>query len=551
MKKHQTKAFTLVELIIVITILAILATIGFMSYQSHTSDARDSSRITSLKTVYDGLTISYVKKQIYPSPDDYIDIVGVSKQGYIGDTVSKSIRGEGFKDPKDNTKFLYSLDYTGKKIQLSGYLENNNKLLLSQNNPFLNQAFAGNIDYTSRYIYTIGDKVGILLDTLTNSPVNERISTGSIDLTTNTGTYTAVFSNNSTNSGTISGSGQSLLTNISIIQNSCVLGNTVVTNGGQINSYNTTSVAYNQTCTPISRTCNNGVLSGDISYKYDICSPVNALNCTATTYNGYSIPVINHGITQTISKAVTGGTSNIDATCTNGALSYGAETTTCATGYTNISNVCTAIGSVSTLPGLSCLDIKTKLTSSSDGIYWIKPDTNPAFQVYCDMTTNGGGWTNINYNFGNIVALTANNGISTTGVSTNKINGTLVNKLGSASCTDTPVRTSFTTAFISALNFSEVLYNVKSYRSGDTRCGGVLYGMGQTGLMQFNSFSVGALGRCDNNYGPGAGRGFGGETNSADLIFKIIKDSSNYAVTLQSTCRSGRAYLKVNSIMVR
>ncbi|MDD5213115.1 MAG: fibrinogen-like YCDxxxxGGGW domain-containing protein [Candidatus Gracilibacteria bacterium] len=474
MKKHQTKAFTLVELIIVITILAILATIGFMSYQSYTADTRDSSRITSLKTVYDGLTISYVKKQTYPTPDDYIDIVGVSKQGYVGDIITKSIRGDSFKDPKDNTRFLYSLDYTGKKIQLSGFLENNNKLLLSQNNTFLNQAFAGNIDYTSRYIYTIGDRVGILLDSSTNAPVTERISTGTLDLNTDTSNYTVVFSNNTTNSGTISGSGQALLTNISIIQNSCVLGNTVVTSGGQISAYNTNTVAYNQTCTPISRTCNNGILSGDTNYKYDICSPANALNCTRTTYNGYSVPAINHGITQTISKAITGGTSSIDATCTNGALSYGTETTTCSTNYTLTGNSCVAntqtvtcggtipsnataatpttytqtwngtiwapttswgasqstcdfncntnyawngtscvqIGSSSTNPGLSCLDILNKIPTSTSGNYWIKPDTAASFQVYCDMTTDGGGWTRVFYSNSASVPRTSIDGVN-------------------------------------------------------------------------------------------------------------------------------------------
>ncbi len=41
-----TKAFTLVELIVVITILAILWTIWFVSYTWFMSTARDSNRLT-------------------------------------------------------------------------------------------------------------------------------------------------------------------------------------------------------------------------------------------------------------------------------------------------------------------------------------------------------------------------------------------------------------------------------------------------------------------------------------------------------------------------
>jgi prepilin-type N-terminal cleavage/methylation domain-containing protein len=50
--KHYFKGFTLVELIIVITILAILATITYISFKNYSGSARDSIRVTDIKTIH-------------------------------------------------------------------------------------------------------------------------------------------------------------------------------------------------------------------------------------------------------------------------------------------------------------------------------------------------------------------------------------------------------------------------------------------------------------------------------------------------------------------
>lgn len=186
---HQSKsqAFTLVELIVVITILAILGTIGFISFLGFSSDSRDTRRISDVAKLDRSLELSLVQEQLIPVPTNSVNITGdgsiftiqwdfnPEQAGSIG------VHGE-IVDPLTDLPYPYAIDESRTKYQISAIMESSTNTI----NALVPQTYAQEFSW----LFTKGDKLGIVLESGTLNPIHRNTtvqSNGSFEILTETG----------------------------------------------------------------------------------------------------------------------------------------------------------------------------------------------------------------------------------------------------------------------------------------------------------------------------------------------------------------------------
>ena len=74
MKIKNTPAFTLVELIVITILLAILTTMGYISLRWYAQDARNSNRLSDMKSLEKSMKVYIVRENLFPIPDDVTNI---------------------------------------------------------------------------------------------------------------------------------------------------------------------------------------------------------------------------------------------------------------------------------------------------------------------------------------------------------------------------------------------------------------------------------------------------------------------------------------------
>jgi prepilin-type N-terminal cleavage/methylation domain-containing protein len=136
MQGLNTKAFTLVELIVVITILAILGTIGFISLLWYQSMSRDAVRISDIKNIAKAIDLYSLEHSSFPKVHNGFNITHEGNtlwtQGTFGSSsfIDTRIISEIPLDPLSGKEYSYARTARTREYEIAWIFEKNQSITL-------------------------------------------------------------------------------------------------------------------------------------------------------------------------------------------------------------------------------------------------------------------------------------------------------------------------------------------------------------------------------------------------------------------------------------
>ncbi|EKE28783.1 MAG: hypothetical protein ACD_3C00014G0008 [uncultured bacterium (gcode 4)] len=352
-------AFTLVELIVVIVILAILATIAFLSFSSQSWSARDSTRLSDISSIKKWIEMYNVNSGLYPIPDKPTPFTyswgTIWNQWTLWDTAYKLIQktlSKKVTDPLKASEYDYSLASNKREYQVAWNFENSTSFEKNYN-PFesdflisqfsiLNSPDANALGWTWVNVYISGNYNWVVLKVQTWSTYYY-IPTPTL-FWTNSSSQQSITFNNTFGSWTI------ILPWINNFANY---------KADQIYSTGSDKLSASDIATLMQKL--------QSAYSGSNISSTAAQNIISAD-NLKLIEIWNWLVKNSLWGGVRGD--------------WNWDGIILANNWDTSSNAWT-----------SCNTIKMAYPSSADWIYWIKPNSDPAFQAYCDMIKDWGWWT--------------------------------------------------------------------------------------------------------------------------------------------------------------
>ncbi len=124
----------------------------------------------------------------------------------------------------------------------------------------------------------------------------------------------------------------------------------------------------------------------------DVVTPSTDADGDALTYTySWEVDGSAAGIS---SETVPAGDTSVGETWTCSVVADDGDSLRAAASDAVVVTCASGAGATEACPATNCLDVLDQGYSTGDGLYWLDPSgSGAAAQVYCDMSTDGGGWT--------------------------------------------------------------------------------------------------------------------------------------------------------------